>query len=648
MEEASVEDWARLVEESRALRPKLGKEKDSVSAGDSLFLEHFRSHRQRIAQQLLQYQQQQQAAAAVASTIRKNDSESDNVSKSVILKTRKALRLGLSYLSVAAAVFDQGDDDEGAFRRGVVLRRTVQEEGWNAWQDQLLGLFSTASVDHRCIQLAAQVLCNLVTDSEATACKLATKLPIVPSMEAIAAKILVTDDNDDNLKRGESSQDTTSISWVDLLLTCASFRPALASMVACLHNCLASLSGGGGAAAFAGEVTFDNSASFVESIASSSLLVSTLLRQIVSAQSVQQAASKNETNDNSQFEKEWTDDATEWISLTIAKLSRAGFLPRMYQAVAGRSVEAEAEVSVSKTVLPEQIVLLHCIRESVEDCRNSGEEKDPVCGIRCDCLGGGVSMVDGHCSDVEKTHLFLVRLFLSIRNEECNLFDGIEEDEDGLRVSALQLIADILAETLSEDSRIAATVRLSIGRDTALVHALLSDLGSLLDHWLAQNDGKQVRDQVAMSDDKQRYMTTVTRVLGNLCFRCQQNQDLLRTKAVPLQVSPGRSSSSHSHDSLERNGLHVLLSTTSMSYTCFTLREWAVVAIRSALENNRANQAVVAELEARSAVQSTELEDMGIRVDLDVARGQVSVAPVHNEDDVSRDRNGKRVERDGK
>ena len=85
-----------------------------------------------------------------------------------------------------------------------------------------------------------------------------------------------------------------------------------------------------------------------------------------------------------------------------------------------------------------------------------------------------------------------------------------------------------------------------------------------------------------------------------------------------------------------------------MSYTCFTLREWAVVAIRSALENNRANQAVVAELEARSAVQSTELEDMGIRVDLDVARGQVSVAPVHNEDDVSRDRNGKRVERDGK
>ena len=80
MEEASVEEWARLLEESRALRPKLGKEKDSVSAGDSLFLEHFRSHRQRIAQQVLQYQQQQQAAAAaVASTIRKNDSESDNV-----------------------------------------------------------------------------------------------------------------------------------------------------------------------------------------------------------------------------------------------------------------------------------------------------------------------------------------------------------------------------------------------------------------------------------------------------------------------------------------------------------------------------------------------------------------------------------------
>ena len=69
-----------------------------------------------------------------------------------------------------------------------------------------------------------------------------------------------------------------------------------------------------------------------------------------------------------------------------------------------------------------------------------------------------------------------------------------------------------------------------------------------------------------------------------------------------------------------------------MTYTCFTLREWAVVAIRSALENNITNQAVVAELEARSAVQSAALHDMGIQVDLDMVSGQVSVNPLPKED----------------
>jgi len=73
---------------------------------------------------------------------------------------------------------------------------------------------------------------------------------------------------------------------------------------------------------------------------------------------------------------------------------------------------------------------------------------------------------------------------------------------------------------------------------------------------------------------------------------------------------------------VERNGLHVLLPMTSLSYTCFTLHEWAIIAICSALEKNTANQAVVAELEARtrSVVQSAALEEMGkmgIRVNLD-------------------------------
>jgi hypothetical protein len=59
------------------------------------------------------------------------------------------------------------------------------------------------------------------------------------------------------------------------------------------------------------------------------------------------------------------------------------------------------------------------------------------------------------------------------------------------------------------------------------------------------------------------------------------------------------------------------------------LREWTVVAIRNALEQNPDNQAIVAELEARAPVQSETLQELGIRLELDPRRGgTVSVTNV--------------------
>jgi hypothetical protein len=77
----------------------------------------------------------------------------------------------------------------------------------------------------------------------------------------------------------------------------------------------------------------------------------------------------------------------------------------------------------------------------------------------------------------------------------------------------------------------------------------------------------------------------------------------------------------------DRNVLHVLLTCTSLAPYCFTLREWAVVAVRNALEDNAENRATLAELQAQQSVSSAALADMGVRIDLDATTGQVHVVP---------------------
>eukprot|EP00538_Stauroneis_constricta_P003704 CAMPEP_0119554206 /NCGR_PEP_ID=MMETSP1352-20130426/6769_1 /TAXON_ID=265584 /ORGANISM="Stauroneis constricta, Strain CCMP1120" /LENGTH=85 /DNA_ID=CAMNT_0007600765 /DNA_START=24 /DNA_END=277 /DNA_ORIENTATION=+ len=75
----------------------------------------------------------------------------------------------------------------------------------------------------------------------------------------------------------------------------------------------------------------------------------------------------------------------------------------------------------------------------------------------------------------------------------------------------------------------------------------------------------------------------------------------------------------------DRTLLHILLSTTSFGHACFTLREWALVAIRNALEDNEGNQQVVATLEAQRPMEQTELDRAGVKVKMD-DQGKVSVS----------------------
>jgi hypothetical protein len=160
--------------------------------------------------------------------------------------------------------------------------------------------------------------------------------------------------------------------------------------------------------------------------------------------------------------------------------------------------------------------------------------------------------------------------------------------------------------------------RLALGRDTALVPTVALDLDIVVDSLSASNQGRNARELV-ISSQEQRQITGLVQLIGNVCYRCRPNQDLVRTTRVP-----GLSGGCHS--CMDRTALHVLLSCTSLSYGCFTLREWAIVALRNVLEGNEANQALVQQLEAQEPMQSAELSSMGVRVDMD-SDGKVRVVP---------------------
>jgi hypothetical protein len=378
----------------------------------------------------------------------------------------------------------------------------------------------------------------------------------------------------------------------------------LAAVVAALHNCIVSLEdypdqdGGTG-----------KHASFPGEIASSRLLICTLLRQLVSIKTVSESLKQEETE--TEPKADCKDSATEWISILLMKLCRMGMLPELYQSAGSGEL--------SGLVFPEQTVLLHCLREDVEstvveDHRDTFNQSNP--------LGGEAGEEGGVAS-----HLFLVQQSSRIRLAAATNNDGDGNGDNmhsTLGNSALSTILDILAEVLGVNTKDAGLIRVRIAEETSFLKEVALDLGRIVDHLSVSNMGRTTR-QLTMEDEERQTVTVLVRLLGNLCFLCRQNQDLLRTILVP-STRP-EDSDSDSLAAQERSALHVLLSCTSFSYTCFTLREWAVVAIRNVLDNNLENQAEVAKLDGQQPVQTAELDAMGVRVNLD-SRGKVSVEPL--------------------
>jgi Spinocerebellar ataxia type 10 protein domain len=554
-------DWNVLLKELRQLKRK---NINSPSPSRINFEQHFLRHRSVIPEQL--------------------DRQED------MDRLETVLRVALCYVSFPSSLSSIDC---------IEWRRTIQTQAFDAWHVTLLLLIlDKDNVLAKCRQIAAQVLCNTITDCAETSARLMRSVTPAPSPSTITQKIL--SEKTQNATDSGTADISSATNWVDLMLASASHRSTLAVVVASLHNCLCALS------------PSDLTKELVLPIGDSTLLISTLLRHVISSAAVLPSRAEDQNSTDNGCDA--ADDATEWIALLLSKFCRLGRLPHVYRSI--------RPGTLSHDVLPEHVVLLHLVRSMIEESPHHGSN-------RCFMLGGEVDGNDGHC--IVETHRFLSSLYLALRDAAY-----LSSDSGDLQRSSIQLVLDILAESLAEDSFAASTCRCIIGTETLLLPALVSDLAEILDAWYATNKAIYTRHQTKLNETDQCRITASVRVLGNLCYHCMHNQDLLRETVVPYS---NPSSETHNVERTEgaspttpmdRNGLHVLLSTTSMSYACFTLREWAVVAIRAALEECPQSQAVVAELEAQSSVNSADLEHMGIRVNLDTAKGVVSVSQAND------------------
>jgi hypothetical protein len=479
--------------------------------------------------------------------------------KKIVLATRSALRLALCCLSVTEDPL-----------RGKAQTIATQ----NCWHEVLSQILSHCKGDATCRLYGARLFSNLLTSNSQTSALVLSTLPFTPSDELIS-KILCKSvaDGDD------FSGSTISPSWLGFIVSASQSanREAMSAIVAALYNSIS-----------ATKICKD--IDFMHLLATSSLLVCTLLRQFLTVQSIKKTMGENFSFDA----EEPLDSSSEWILLLIEMLCRHGKLRSMYRSIS---------TATSDMVLPEHVLLLWC-----------------VCQLVVEHGSNAMGLFGQNDSEIKESTIFLAELYSKVHHRVPLLMKEESCVEDvQLSQAVMMKSVDILAEFLGTEGNESAATRQAIGEESSLIQDAAQNLGEMIDFLLVQNSEKKVRD-ITIVDDNQKILTSLVRLFGNLCYECRHNQDLMRTTVV-LQSSASLPSECLKQ---ERNLLHVLLSCTSFSWACFTLREWAVVAVRNALKDNSANQECVAKLEAQEPVQSAALADMGVRVDLD-PKGNVSV-----------------------
>ena len=593
--------------------------------------------------------------------------------KSLVIETRAAIRFGLCLLCSF-----QEEEDENQLRTTKTIQNLAILD--NQWHECLLKILSAQYGDSKCRVLAAQLLSNCITSNNQASKILSSSIPLSPSKEVVNNTILMNTmqnlsiSNDDNGDGTPHKNDDTSaknitnpVTWVDILLSCAksssgnannnnNHRDALSAIVATLHNCIVALQKQQDDVDDAqNDDEHDNnrSNSFANKIASNTMLISTLLRQFIDGKNAIPRNTTTTTSNNKEHQhdngenddrNDPLDSATEWIYLLLVKLSKFGLLTTMYNSIS------------STVVVPEHNILLHCMVKEVETYASSSSSSDGENGKISMPIGGELTIDDSTESCVALANLLCELLkeeLLSSSNRDPESTTEEAHDDHGdddvdsilLRHSAVLSLVDIFAillgfddnDTMTNNSRSSLRIsdlRLLLGLETSLMQDVSKYLGFILDDLTAKTENLKARE-IKLSQDQQNLITSFIRFIGNSCYKCRQNQDILRTTLVPPSKSTTTLTSSRKENETEeepRNAIHILLSCTSYGTSCFTLREWCVIAIRNVLEDNRLNQELVAHLDAQNPIQSSVLDKAGVRLSLDT-KGKVSLTPLKEEEE---------------
>jgi Spinocerebellar ataxia type 10 protein domain len=500
----------------------------------------------------------------------------------------------------------------------------LQQIAYDEWHEVLLQMATKDSF---------RVLCNCITQNINTAQRLLQRVPLEPTREQIrlvahtnllfntlprhdpsSTSTMMMEDDDCDAPQEQNSTGTWN--WVDLIVTAARRSPdhqraTLAAVVACWYNAtfllLPSLHHQNN------NMENDNNEDNDDidepppqrrnkSSSSSPLFLATLLRHAIPMMTQLLSPPSSPP----------PDEATDWIRRAVVLYSR------MYGGGLRASYTSLAAVL---TVVPEQIVYLLLLRKSVESETSSPQKQqilEPLLGSTPAEMGTNLQFL---------VQLVMMRSsFTNNNNDNDNdQYDDHDDEMTTATTSALQrdvhhLALELLNETLTDDT---GDRRIVVGTMDGFLDYIISALAIILDDWHARGQGKRSRDAPIMTDDQQRFLINAVRLLGNLTYQCPQNQNALRSSSVRI-TTPKHSNNGVDDD--DRNGLHILLSTTGLAMSCFSVREWGIVAIRNALENNPANQAVVERLQAERAVQTTALDDMGLQINIS-KDGKATVTP---------------------
>jgi len=444
---------------------------------------------------------------------------------------------------------------------------------------------------------ACRLLANLVTTNSTTSRIALDHWDWQPSDEDRMER--VTDSVVGRSKNiGDTSRGPHQPVWLDFLLA-ATDRSALAALVACWYNALQAV-----------EIPP------VQDMTDAALFISNLLRQLLPSSAVLSPQRESKKPDES-GDVGGGDEATKWITLLVCFLCRSGSLSKLYQAATGISIDSQTlDHSILSHVLPEQVLLLQALLSQMDEESETRE--------------ANITPLGDHQDALQSNMLFLARdLYLSIRQNLFSSREGFDNEKkhssrqemtESLGPTTLSLIRELLSDLLADQSAQSKELRYILGKEEHIVAAWIQDLGYYYDKVQARFRGRPAKE-IVLTQEEQRIFVSLVRLIGNLCHQSRINQNHLRETAVP------QSDQKDNDNALLRTGLHLLLSCTSLSHTCFTLREWSVVAIRNALDENVENQALVAELQAQEPAPSSPLEEMGVRVQLEKG-GKVSLKPI--------------------